>query len=159
MKDRILNILMLAAVAAALILTWSRDAREQASALPMAAAVSPAATAAPHPAEVYRTRRRETRALEQSLLTTLSESEYTAPETKALAEQQLIDMAKNDEIELAVEGALTAHGYADALCVSRDGSMTVFLPINITADEAAFFLEIARDISGLDAENIRLTGY
>ena len=159
MKDRILNILMLAAVAAALILTWTRDARERVGALPMTAAVSPAATASPRPEEVYRARRRETRALEQSMLTALSESEYTAPETKAMAEQQLVDMAKNDEIELAVEGALAAHGYADALCVARNGSMTVFLPIEISADEAAFFLEIARDASGLSAENIRLTGY
>ncbi|MBR5110174.1 MAG: SpoIIIAH-like family protein [Clostridia bacterium] len=156
MKDRILNILMLLAVAAALILTWARGAQEEA-ALPLAA--SPAATAAPPPAEVYRARRRETRALEQALLTTLAESEHTAPETKALAEQQLAGMARNDEMELAVEGALAAHGFSDALCVSRDGSMTVFLPIEISADEAAFFLEIARDISGLEAENIRLTGY
>ena len=159
MKDRILNILMLGAVAAALILTFTRAGREPAGALPTTAAVSPAATAAPRPAEVYRARRRETRALEQSMLTALSESGHTAPETKALAEQQLLDIAKNDEIELAVEGAFAARGYTDALCVSRDGSMTVFLPTEITADQAAFFLEIARDISGLEAENIRLTGY
>lgn len=156
MKDRILNILMLAAVAAALILTLWKGAPKPGETLPISA---PAATAAPHPAEVYRARRKETRALEQSLLTTLAESEHTAPETKTMAEQQLLEITANDEIELAVEGALAALGYADALCVSRDGSMTVFLPAEISADEAAFFLEIARDASGLQAENIRLTGY
>ena len=74
-------------------------------------------------------------------------------------QQQLIEITSNDEIELAVEGALAANGYTDALCVSRDGSMTVFLPTEITAEEAAYFLEMAQDASGLPPENIRLTGY
>ena len=156
MKDRILNVLMLAAVAAALVLTFLKGAPESAAGLPLA---SVAATTAPHPAEVYRARRRETRAMEQSLLTTLAASELTNPETRSMAEVQLIEITANDEIELAVEGALAAHGYADALCVARNGSMTVFLPGELTADEAAFFLEIARDASGLEPENIRLTGY
>ena len=158
MKDRILNVLMLAAVAAALILTFLKGPPDTEAGLPMASAAQPAA-AAPHPAEVYRTRRKETRSMEQSLLTTLIDSEHTAPETKIMAEQQLIEITSNDEIELAVEGALAANGYTDALCVSRDGSMTVFLPTEITAEEAAYFLEMAQDASGLAAENIRLTGY
>ena len=158
MKDRILNVLMLAAVAAALILTFLKGPPDTEAGLPMASAAQPAA-AAPHPAEVYRARRKETRAMEQSLLTTLIDSEHTAPETKTMAEQQLIEITSNDEIELAVEGALAANGYTDALCVSRDGSMTVFLPTEITADDAAYFLEMAQDASGLTPENIRLTGY
>ena len=159
MKDRILNILMLAAVAAALILTFLKGAPVTAVGLPMASVAQPTATISPHPAEIYRARRKETRAMEQSLLTTLIDSEQTAPETKAMAEQQLIEITSNDEIELAVEGALAAQGYTDALCVSRDGSMTVFLPTEITAEEAAYFLEMAQDASGLPPENIRLTGY
>ena len=159
MKDRILNILMLAAVAAALILTFLKGAPVTAVGLPMASVAQPTATISPHPAEIYRARRKETRAMEQSLLTTLIDSEQTAPETKAMAEQQLIEITSNDEIELAVEGALSANGYTDALCVSRDGSMTVFLPTEITAEEAAYFLEMAQDASGLPPENIRLTGY
>ena len=158
MKDRILNVLMLAAVAAALILTFLKGPPDTEAGLPMASAAQPAA-AAPHPAEVYRARRKETRAMEQSLLTTLIDSEHTAPETKTMAEQQLIGITSNDEIELAVEGALAANGYTDALCVSRDGSMTVFLPTEITAEEAAYFLEMTQDASGLPPENIRLTGY
>ena len=158
MKDRILNVLMLAAVAAALILTFLKGPPDTEAGLPMASVAQPAAIA-PHPAEVYRARRKETRSMEQSLLTTLIDSEHTAPETKTMAEQQLIEITSNDEIELAVEGALAANGYTDALCVSRDGSMTVFLPTEITAEEAAYFLEMAQDASGLPPENIRLTGY
>ena len=159
MKDRILNILMLAAVAAALILTFLKGAPVTAVGLPMASVAQPTATISPHPAEIYRARRKETRAMEQSLLTTLIDSEQTAPETKTMAEQQLIEITSNDEIELAVEGALAANGYTDALCVSRDGSMTVFLPTEITAEEAAYFMEMAQDAFGLPPENIRLTGY
>ena len=158
MKDRILNVLMLAAMAAALILTFLKGPPDTEAGLPMASVAQPAAIA-PHPAEVYRARRKETRSMEQSLLTTLIDSEHTAPETKIMAEQQLIEITSNDEIELAVEGALAANGYTDALCVSRDGSMTVFLPTEITAEEAAYFLEMAQDASGLPPENIRLTGY
>ena len=158
MKDRILNVLMLAAVAAALILTFLKGPPDTEAGLPMASVAQPAAIA-PHPAEVYRARRKETRAMEQSLLTTLIDSEQTVPETKAMAEQQLIAITTNEEIELAVAGALAANGYTDALCVSRDGSMTVFLPAEITADDAAYFLEMAQDASGLPPENIRLTGY
>ena len=158
MKDRILNVLMLAAVAAALILTFLKGPPDTEAGLPMASVAQPVAIA-PHPAEVYRARRKETRAMEQSLLTTLIDSEQTVPETKAMAEQQLIAITTNEEIELAVEGALAANGYTDALCVSRDGSMTVFLPAEITADDAAYFLEMAQDASGLTPENIRLTGY
>ena len=159
MKDRIMNILMLGAVAAALILTFLKGIPETGTSLPMASFTQASPTVSPHPADVYRARRKETRAMEQSLLSTLIESEHTDSETKTLAEQQLVAITANDEIELAVEGALAAHGYTDSLCVARDGSMTVFLPTEIQADEAAFFLEIARDASGLQAENIRLTGY
>ena len=159
MKDRILNVLMLAAVAAALILTFLKGSPDTEAGLPMASVAQPAVPIAPHPAEVYRARRKDTRSMEQSLLTTLINSEHTAPEAKTMAEQQLITITSNDEIELAVEGALAAQGYTDALCVSRDGSMTVFLPTEITADEAAYFLEMAQDASGLPPENIRLTGY
>jgi len=159
MKDRVLNVLMLAAVAAALILTFLKGAPNAESGLPMASVTQQTAAIAPHPAEVYRARRKETRAMEQSLLTSLIESEHTASETKAMAENQLIEIAANDEIELAVEGALAANGYTDALCVARDGSMTVFLPTEIDAEKAAYFLEIAQDASGLPPENIRLTGY
>ncbi len=154
MKDRILNALMLAAVAAALALTLLRTEPDK----PLAPSVQAPPAAAVSPAEAYRARRKETREMERKMLLTLLESEYTAPETKAQAERQLSDLSAYDETELAVEAALSAHGYANALCVSRAGSLTVFLPQEITQEEAGFFLEIAAAASGLSRENIRLTG-
>ena len=49
MKDRVLNILMLAAVAAALVLTFLKGAPEPETGLPLASIAAPAAPAAPHP--------------------------------------------------------------------------------------------------------------
>lgn len=162
MKDRILNILMLLAVAAALVLTLMRGAPDSSGGalpLPVAAAVTPVPAASPHPAETYRTERASTRAREEALLLALIESAQTAPETRALAEEQLLALTENGETELAVEAALAARGYENALCAARRGSLTVFFPREISAREAALFLEIAREASGLPAENIRLTGF
>ena len=162
MKDRILNVLMLLAVAAALIITYVRGVPPETKAgipLPVAAVPTPAPTAAPHPADAYRAERSETRAKEEALLLSLINSAQTGEETRALAETAILDMTKNDEIELAVEAALAAEGFGKSLCVARAGEVTVFFPREITEREAALFLDIACGASGLDAQNIRLTGF
>lgn len=158
MKDRILNGLMLIAVAAALALTWVRGGPEQEDSLPIQA-LTAAATAAPHPAEVYRARRAQERQMEASLLTALMESASAAPETKARAQEQLLSVTGQTELELLVEAAFAAHGCPEALCVARDGGVTLFLPTEITREEADYFFSLARDASGLAPENIRLTGF
>ena len=162
MKDRILNTLMLLAVAAALILSLVRGAPTETDAglpLPVAAVPTPAPTAAPHPADAYRAERADTRAKEEALLLALISSPQTAPDARTLAEAAILDMTKNDEIELAVEAALAAEGFDKGLCVAREGEVTVFFPGEITEREAAFILDIACSASGLDAQNIRLTGF
>ena len=161
MKDRILNTCMLLTVAAALILTLTRGAPEPAdSGVPFAVSVgataAPAAT--PAPLEAYRLRREQTRREEREALQALIQSEATADELRALAEQQLLDMTRHNEIELAVEAALTAKGCGDGLCAARRDGVTVFLPWEISAQDAALLLDIVREVSGLSKENIRLTG-
>ena len=166
MKDRVLNLLMLLAVAAALFLTLVRGDKPNERAnqgeripLPVVSIPTPSPTASPHPADAYRAERAQTRAQEEALLLSLINSAQTASEIRALAEAQLLDMTKNDETELAVEAALAAGGYEKSLCVARAGEVTVFFPREITQQEAALFLDIAQDASGLSAENIRLTGF
>lgn len=161
-KDRIWNTLLLVTVAAALLLTLSRDGQEQESAaLPLTAASvsAPIPTAAPAPAEAYRQERAQTRQRDRNALLALVESESVSPETRALAENQLLETVKNDEIELAVEAALVARGYPDSLCAARQGAITVFLDKEIGAGDASLLLDVAREASGLSPENIRLTGY
>jgi len=159
-KDRILNLLMLLTVGAALALSLARGPGEPAGFDAALSAVSTAApTAAPSPAEAYRARRAAARARDEELLTLLLSSPDTEGETLALARRQLLDMTKNDETELAVEAALAAGGCPDGLCVARRGEVTVFFPREISQREAALYLDIVRDASGLGAENIRLTGF
>ena len=161
MKDRILNALMLLTVAAALGLSLFRGGGEgaagEAFVLSALATVAPVQT--PHPADAYRLERKETRKKEEELLLTLIEGEKTPPETRELAQAQLLQMTRNDEIELAAEAALAAAGCAQGLCVARQGEVTVFFPREITAREAALYLSVIEEASGLAGENIRLTGF
>ena len=43
--------------------------------------------------------------------------------------------------------------------MARQEEVTVFLPQALTAQEAALLMDLTREVSGLPAENIRLTGY
>ncbi len=161
-RDRIWNGLLLFTVAFALALTLSRNGGEQeAAALPLASAsqltLSPAFS--PTPAETYRQERAQTRQRDRDALLALTSSGNVSPETRALAEAQLMETVKNDEIELAAEAALIARGYPDSLCAARQGAVTVFLDKEITAADAALLLDVVREASGLAPENIRLTGY
>ena len=161
-KEHIWNGLMLVTVAAALIFTLTKGAPEQESAaLPLAVASlpTPTPTATPTPAEAYRQERSRTRQRDRDALLALAQSENVSPETRALAESQLLETAKNDEIELAAEAALIARGYTDSLCAARQENITVFLDKEISAGDAALLLDVVREASGLSPENIRLTGY
>ncbi len=155
MKDRILNTLMLLTVAAALALTLFRGAPAEQADLPLAI-VSPAPS--PDPIEAYRLRRNQTREKEKALLLSLSESGAWTEETKALAEKALRQMLLSDETELALEAALSARGYGRALCVYREGSLTVLTAQPLTDRDAALILDLAREIAGLEPQNVRLSG-
>ena len=160
MKDRILNLLMLLTVGAALTLSLIKGPREDAGNDPMlpvvtVQAASPSPT--PSPAEAYRARRAAARARDEELLALLLNSSDT--DTEAQARRQLLDMTESDEMELAVEAALAAGGCAEGLCVVRNGEATVFFPREITQREAALYLDVVREASGLPTENIRLTGF
>ena len=162
MKDRVLNGLMLAAVAGALAVSWLRGPRRDApgdvqAAFRAAPTAAPAET--PSPEQAYRARRQETRRREQTALQALLNSEYAAEETRDMAADLLAAMARSDETELAVEAALCARGCPEALCVARQGEVTVLLSRSLTEREAGLILEIARTASGLPLENIRVTGF
>ena len=161
MKDRILNGLMLVTVAAALFLTLIRGAPDVETAFdaPVVSYPTAAPTVTPHPADLYRQRRVESRQLERSMLQTLIDSEYTAPETRLLAQEQMMETARQMETELAVEAALAGKGYGEALCVVRENTVTVMTGTELTAADAALLLDIIREASGAAPENIRMTGF
>lgn len=161
-KEHLWNGLMLVTVAAALIFTLTKGTPEQESPplpLTVASLPTPMPTATPTPAEAYRQERARTRQRDRDALLVLVESVNVSLETRALAESQLLETAKNDEIELAAEAALIARGYPNCLCAARQGAVTVFLDKEISAGDAALLLDVVREASGLSTENIRLTGY
>ena len=154
-----MNALLMATVAAALAVTLTRpDAPDTEVAL-WTAPTTAAPTAVPDPVQMYRARRRDTRVQDQAALTALAETEDADPEARRLARAMLIETSENDEIELAVEAALAAQGMSDALCVARRGGVTVLLSGQLTERQAALILDIARQASGQDVENIRVAGF
>ena len=161
MKDRIMNALMLLTVAAALILTLVRGVPEPEGAFdaPIVAYSTAAPTSTPHPADVYRRQRTESRQMEQAMLEALIDSAFIAPETRELAEKQLLETAAQMETELAVEAALAGKGYAKALCVARENTVTVMTGTALSAPDAALLLTVITEASGVSPENIRMTGF
>ena len=161
MKDRILNLFMLLTVAAALIFTLVKAPPEGAAGgtAPFRTALpAPSPSPTPEPLDAYRSRRAESRCQEQAALAVLIENENTAGEIRRLAEAQLLEMTAHSEAELAVEAALTARGYEKALCVVRADAVNVFLSQEISAQDAALILALAREASGAAPENIRIAG-
>ena len=87
---------------------------------------------------------------------------YTPPkiaEMRALAEKQLLEAAEQMETELAVEAALAGKGYANALCVAREKTVTVMTGTALSAQDAALLLSLITEASGISRENIRMTGF
>ena len=162
-KDRVLNMLMLLAVGAALIVTWSRPSPEPEPAMPLPVAnvPTPALTAAPtvvpDPIAAYREKRESDRRREEQALLALIDGKQVSAETRADAQAQLLQMQQNLETELAVEAALIARGYPDALCVARQGAVTILMNGEIGESDAALILYLAQEASGTDPENIRIS--
>ena len=77
----------------------------------------------------------------------------------SLAGAQLLAAAADAEIELAVEAALTGRGYDQALCVCRKGKITLFPGRALQDADAALLFPLILEISGIPAENIRISGY
>lgn len=154
MKDRLLNLLMLLTVGAALALTLLRPTSlNQESPLPAVTAL-PARSSA----EAFRLRREKTREREKDTLLALRDGEGWAEETRALAAEALRQTMLSDETELAVEAALTGRGYADALCVYREGRLTVLAAAPLREEDAALVRDLAAEIAGVAPDHIRISG-
>ena len=154
MKDKLLNLLMLLTVGAALALTLLRPTSvNQESPLP-------AVTALPtrRPAEAFRLRREKTREREKDTLLALRDGEGWAEETRTLAAEALRQTLLADETELAVEAVLAGKGYADALCVYREGSLTVLAAAPLREEDAALVRDLAAEIAGVAPDHVRISG-
>lgn len=155
-RDRILNFLMLAAVALALGLTFAQDsaaspALSLSTAVPQTAAPSPS----PSPAAAYRIRREQERTQEEISLRQLADS-GASEETRAQAQVALLALQTNREAELTVEAALSGLGYDQALCTIQGETVHIILSQPLSDAQAAMLLALAQEASGAAAENIRI---
>lgn len=158
MKDRILNVLMLLCVCAALLSSLiTGGQRETAPVLSTAVLASPRPMASPSPIESYRARRQSARERERETLLRLSENEEADASLRARAREALAESISRDEIELAVEAALLSRGYADALCVFQAGSLNILFTQPLAEADAQWIMHLAQEISGVEIENIRLS--
>lgn len=157
MKDRILNGLMLAMVALALGLSFFRDEKETAPPFSPALQESAATAAAEeiHPIIQYCSRRERQRQEELSALRVILEKEDADAALRKMAGEQIVEITKNAETELAMEAALAARG-KEGICIFRKGKMTVFTKETLDETEAALIFHLAMEIAGIEMENIRL---
>lgn len=153
-KDRILNLLMLFTVFAALGLTLLKTPAAPTEPLPAVTAL-PAVSWA----EAFRQRREETREKEKEALLALPQNPAWSEEIRAAAEAELRQVLLSQETELAVEALLAARGLDDALCVYRQGKLTVFSQSALSEKDAALIRDLAREAAGIDPKNIRISGY
>lgn len=105
----------------------------------------------------YKTNRENVRETEIAYLDSLITSELSDAETVKDAQSQKIQIVKNMESELTIEGLLMAIGFEDAIVTVQSGSVNVVLKKEqITKEEAAQVLEIVRKETGEPAQNIKV---
>jgi len=157
MKDRILNGMMLLMVALALGISFFQGEKEEEDTAAVVMQEKPVlqATAVPHPIHQYRSQRERQRQEELSALKILWENEDTDASLRALAGEQIMEITKNAEVELAVEAALIARGQ-DGICIFRKGKMTIFTSGEMDPAAAALIFHLAMETAGIEMENIRL---
>ena len=157
MKDKILNVLMLLSVAAALIFTFIHEKKGvSAPALSLLPSATLSPTPSPRPIDAYRVRRERTRQEESTALSAISQNALADEEIRRMAQIQLTEIAERNEIELAAEAALIARGYPDALCIFQAGNMTILLTKSLSEADAAWIFQLIREVTKLEMENIRV---
>lgn len=107
-------------------------------------------TTSPTPLESYQMQKEKERAESLAALAQLSES---GDET---AEKYMLLLIERGEMELAVESALAAAGFENAVCAVREGAVTVCVQERIDGEKAQWLIEICEKITGECAENVFL---
>ncbi len=105
----------------------------------------------------YKANRENQRETEVAYLDSIINGELSDAENVKDAQNQKIQIVKNMESELTIEGLLMAVGFEDAIVTVQTGSVNVVLKKEqITKEEAAKVLEIVRKETGEPAQNIKV---
>lgn len=137
------TVLLLCAVLSAF---YSRSAAlRPTSAIPVEK-VFAAVSASPAPLSLRQQREQE-RSQEIAALTELSRQD-------AQAAERLRELLQTVETERAVEEALLAMGYAQAVCVLRNGAATLCVAGSLNAEKAQALTELCVHMTGISADRV-----
>ncbi len=107
-----------------------------------------------------RSDREATRESEFLYLDAIIGSETSSASAKENAEKQKMDIVSRMEKELALETAIKARGYVDAIVTIGDGGITVVVDGEpLTADEANRILAIVVDEAKCKTTDVRVLNY
>jgi hypothetical protein len=107
--------------------------------------------------EDYKANRESYREKEIVYLDSIINGENSDPEMVQDAQEQKIQIVKNMENELTIEGLLVASGFEDAIVTVQTGSVNVVIKAKeISKEQAAKILEIVRQETGESPQNIKI---
>ena len=105
----------------------------------------------------YKEDRKAVREKEVSYLDSIIENEKTDQEVLSEAQRQKIDITKNMEMELKIEGLIKVKGYLDAIVTVQATSVNVVVKAeNLTNKQAAEILDIVKTETNQPAKNIKI---
>jgi len=105
--------------------------------------------------QTYRTDRTATRDQTMLYLDAIIASDASSAEAIAAAEEQKLQLTRNMEVELALEGLIKAIGFADAFITMSTENVNVIVKAeSLTEDEANRILAVIVDETGRSAQNV-----
>lgn len=105
----------------------------------------------------FRTQRASNRSQEVTYLDSIINDKNTDKDTLADAQQTKIDLVKSMELENTIEGLVKAKGFTDCLTtVSKNSINVVVKTKQLTQQQAAQIMDIVKNESGEDVENIKI---
>ncbi len=108
--------------------------------------------------EAARLEREVSRASVQETLSSIIENESSETSSKAMAEEEIIKVAKLKDTETACESLIKAKGYEDAVVfINEDKVNAVVKAGDLTPEDATKIAEIITEQTGVAASGIKIT--
>lgn len=118
---------------------------------------APTATIYKTPLYTYQEKREAARQADMAALKTLAANEKVDQTARDQAQEELLEVIRCRETELAIEGALTGAGLSPCVAVVQRGAVTVLVEKKeLTQTEATMILTLSAAHSGEVPENIRI---
>lgn len=109
------------------------------------------------PLEEYRTERQQLRQMQKSQLNDIIYGTDTDQDIIDMAQKQILEILKMEELELLLEGMLKMRGFEDAIITVHGDSVNAILQKeNLSEQETMVILELIIRETGLDSENVKI---